>query len=159
MDKVAASQDGQAAKGATNQDVQAPKEGADLVVDQAAEQVPKGGADLDDQEIDDTGDADNEELKIIEEINEEQNGLGGGDDAGKESNKQGLNPQNDKASNMETTSSHFFAYLVTTAIVVAALYIAYHNKRKIIAFVLEGRKLKGVRRPNSGEYQRLDHKI
>ncbi|XP_062817379.1 trans-Golgi network integral membrane protein 2 [Anolis carolinensis] len=59
----------------------------------------------------------------------------------------------------ESENSHFFAYLVTTAIVVAALYIAYHNKRKIIAFALEGKKSKVIRRPKSSDYQRLDQKI
>uniref|UniRef100_A0A4W4FNM3 Uncharacterized protein n=1 Tax=Electrophorus electricus TaxID=8005 RepID=A0A4W4FNM3_ELEEL len=56
-------------------------------------------------------------------------------------------------------SSHFFTYLVCTVLLVAILYIAYHNKRKIIASIFGSRTSRTSRRQYLADYQRLDQRV
>lgn len=51
--------------------------------------------------------------------------------------------------------SHFFAYFLTAVVLCVVGYLAFHNKRKILALILEGRHER--QRRHNGHYRRLDN--
>ncbi|KAF3428380.1 hypothetical protein E2986_08591 [Frieseomelitta varia] len=55
--------------------------------------------------------------------------------------------------------SHFFTYFTVVSLISVAAYIGYHNKQKILAIVLEGRRSRNSRsrrRPSTANYRKLD---
>lgn len=69
--------------------------------------------------------------------NEETPNLANGEEQGKDgvepTKRKEVNAPYDPSKMMENgESSHFFAYLVSAAVLVAVLYITYHNKRKVL---------------------------
>lgn len=68
--------------------------------------------------------------------------------------------KNMQYSNIRTEDdSHFFTYFTVITVACIAGYIGYHNKQKILAIVLEGRRSRnnrGRRRPSTANYRKLD---
>ncbi|XP_011497938.1 PREDICTED: trans-Golgi network integral membrane protein TGN38-like [Ceratosolen solmsi marchali] len=61
----------------------------------------------------------------------------------------------------EEDESHFFTYFSIITLICIGLYIGYHNKQKILAMVLEGRRSRrgrsgSRRRPSTANYHKLD---
>ncbi|XP_014667807.1 PREDICTED: trans-Golgi network integral membrane protein 2-like isoform X14 [Priapulus caudatus] len=61
----------------------------------------------------------------------------------------------------EDESTHFMRYFVMTALVAVLGYVAFHNKQRIIAIIVEGRRPGGgaARRPRKAAYARLDTNV
>ena len=62
------------------------------------------------------------------------------------------------------TQSTFFSYFVAFTILCIVGYLVFHNKKKIIALVLEGRRRNpssrgGARRSSSAQYRKLDNNL
>lgn len=58
---------------------------------------------------------------------------------------------------LDDGSSNFFGYFMFLSIVAIAAYLVFHNKQKILALILEGRRRQSSRRRMDGkEYRRVD---
>lgn len=64
----------------------------------------------------------------------------------------------------EDKESSFFPYFMFLMFVIVTCYVAYHNKSKILALLIEGRRSRsysrgGRRKQHSAEYRKLDSNL
>uniref|UniRef100_A0A1B6HQ14 Uncharacterized protein n=1 Tax=Homalodisca liturata TaxID=320908 RepID=A0A1B6HQ14_9HEMI len=58
---------------------------------------------------------------------------------------------------VEAEDSNFFLYFLCVAVLTIMTYLVFHNKKKLVALAIEGRKTRGSRRrPNCSNYSKLD---
>uniref|UniRef100_A0A1B6FGV1 Uncharacterized protein n=1 Tax=Cuerna arida TaxID=1464854 RepID=A0A1B6FGV1_9HEMI len=58
---------------------------------------------------------------------------------------------------VEAEDSNFFPYFLCVAVLTIMAYLVFHNKKKLVALAIEGRKTRGSRRrPNCSNYSKLD---
>lgn len=66
----------------------------------------------------------------------------------------------------EDTDSNFFSYFMFLMLITIIFYLVYHNKTKVLALVIEGRRGRsgysrniGRRKQHSAEYRKLDSNL
>lgn len=65
----------------------------------------------------------------------------------------------------EDAESSFFSYFMFLMFVIISIYVAYHNKSKILALLIEGRRNRhssrggSRRKSHSAEYRKLDSNL
>lgn len=83
----------------------------------------------------------------INDVNDQSKGPSG--NAGINTGRSSLNPESEP-------EGHFMAYFLTAVVLCVAGYVIFHNKQKIVAFIVEGRTgRKSSRRPSKGGYRKL----
>ncbi|XP_074069668.1 keratinocyte-associated transmembrane protein 2 isoform X2 [Macrotis lagotis] len=93
-----------------------------------------------------------------EEQMQENTGYGGFDQPVNLNSFQGTKSFKSPSSNIEEEDSHFFFHLIIFALLIAVVYITYHNKRKIFLMV-QSRKWRDGLCSKTVEYHRLDQNV